>query len=158
MRAIFNSVSDMLVHYAPCPVLVVPYPLLDRERAALDKGPVVVGWDGSAGAATALQAAERLFADRTIRPVFVHDGDEPLAAAPLGLTTVPRVGLPAEHGRAIALSLAGQAGAEHAALIVVGSVGRSALSEIMLGSVAMAALHHAHRPVLLVPHRYESER
>ncbi|MEV0895436.1 universal stress protein [Actinoplanes sp. NPDC049802] len=158
VRAIFGSVSDMVAHYAPCPVLAVPYPLLDVERAALDKGPVLIGWDGSAGAAAAHRVAERLFGTRTVVPAFVRDGDEPPGAAPEGLITLSRSGLPAEHGRAIALSLAAQARAEHAALIVVGSVGRSALSEIMLGSVAMATLHHAHRPVLLVPHRYDPAR
>ena len=38
-----------------------------------------------------------------------------------------------------------------AAVLVVGSRGRSAVQEILLGSVAMAVLHHAYRPVMVVP-------
>jgi len=36
-------------------------------------------------------------------------------------------------------------------MLVVGSRGRSAIREILLGSVAMATLHHAYRPVMVVP-------
>jgi hypothetical protein len=45
-RAVLGSVSDMVVHYTPRPVLVVPHPLLMAEHAALAAGPVVVGFDG----------------------------------------------------------------------------------------------------------------
>ncbi|WP_092197969.1 universal stress protein [Blastococcus tunisiensis] len=38
-----------------------------------------------------------------------------------------------------------------AAVIVVGWRGRSASRWLLLGSVAKATLHHAHRPVLVVP-------
>ena len=54
-------------------------------------------------------------------------------------------------GRAVADALAGYASTRSAALVVVGSRGRSATRELLLGSVAMATLHHAHRPVLVVP-------
>jgi nucleotide-binding universal stress UspA family protein len=50
VRAVLGSVSDMVVHYSPEPVLVVPHPLLSTEHAALADGPVVLGWDGSSGA------------------------------------------------------------------------------------------------------------
>jgi Universal stress protein family len=55
------------------------------------------------------------------------------------------------HGRAIAEALSAGARNRGAALIVVGSRGRSAVREILLGSVAMGTLHHAYRPVLVVP-------
>jgi nucleotide-binding universal stress UspA family protein len=152
-RAVFGSVSDMVVHYAPCPVLVVPYPLLEQDGANLGHGPIVVGWDGSAGARTATAAAARLFPDREIVPVFVRDGEEPAGQPADGLVTVQQQGSRREHGRTIAAALAGEARERRAALLVVGSLGRSALREILLGSVAMAALHHAFRPVLVVPHR-----
>src|SRR4051812_35848918 len=63
-RAVLGSVSDMVVHYTPRPVVVVPYPLLSAEYATLPSGPVVTGWDGSPGAQVALAAAERLFSGR----------------------------------------------------------------------------------------------
>ena len=59
-----------------------------------------------------------------------------------------------DHGtptRAIADALIAFASDHDAALLVVGSRGRSAIDEIVLGSVAVATLHHAHRPVLVVP-------
>jgi nucleotide-binding universal stress UspA family protein len=63
-KAFLGSVSDTVVHYASRPVLVVPHPLLIAERAAVTDGPVIVGWDGSAGAQAALAAAARLFPTR----------------------------------------------------------------------------------------------
>jgi nucleotide-binding universal stress UspA family protein len=37
-KALLGSVSDMVVHYTPTPVLVAPHPLLTAERAALADG------------------------------------------------------------------------------------------------------------------------
>ena len=42
-RAVLGSVSDMVAHYSPVPVLVVPHPLLADERESAATGPVVVG-------------------------------------------------------------------------------------------------------------------
>jgi len=66
------------------------------------------------------------------------------------VVVVPPVGL-AESARAVGDALSLCAKDRGAALIVVGSRGRSAARQILLGSVAMAVLHHAHRPVLVVP-------
>ncbi|MBO3749338.1 universal stress protein [Streptosporangiaceae bacterium NEAU-GS5] len=148
--AVLGSVSDMVVHYSPVPVLVSPHPLLIAEHAALAGGPAVVGWDGSDGARTALAAVERLLPHRDRLLVAVGDGtaDEPATAGR------ELVRLPAGRGasaRAVADVLIGHARERSAALVVVGSRGRSAIREILLGSVAMATLHHAHRPVLVVP-------
>jgi nucleotide-binding universal stress UspA family protein len=151
-HAILGSVSDMVVHYTPRPVLVVPHPLLTAEHAALAEGPVVVGLDGSAGAQEALATAARLFPDRRRLPVSVEDGHAPSDSASADATTV-RIPMPGGHagtGRAVAAGLAEYASREAAAVLVVGSRGRSAVREILLGSVAMATLHHAHRPVLVV--------
>ncbi|MEU7869993.1 universal stress protein [Dactylosporangium sp. NPDC049140] len=149
-RAVLGSVSDMAVHYSPKPVMVSPHPLLTAECAALSAGPVVIGWDGSAGARTALAAAERLFPSREPLVVSVGDGvtDQPALAQV--------VHLPADHkygrtARSVADALAMYADRRGAALIVVGSRGRSAVQEIVLGSVAMATLHRAYRPVMVVP-------
>ncbi|WP_203790672.1 universal stress protein [Paractinoplanes rishiriensis] len=153
-RAVLGSVSDIVVHYAPAPVLVIPHPLLTAERAALAGGPIVVGWDGSVGSRRALAAAEHLFGVRKIVLATVT-GDGPTEPAPSGYDSVtrePRHRYPA-GGRAVAEALCATAAEQRAAAVVVGSRGRSAAREILLGSVAMAALHHVPRPVVVVPLR-----
>ncbi|GAA0505073.1 universal stress protein [Paractinoplanes deccanensis] len=149
-RAVLGSVSDMAVHYAPRPTLVVPHPLFLAERGALGDGPIVVGWDGSPGARLALAAAEGLFGGRRIVPVAVHDG-VPLPDVP---QRYPLVAIEGPSGRAAAEALLRQAADLRAAAVVVGSRGRSAIREILVGSVAMATLHHAARPVVVAPHRF----
>ncbi|GGQ84578.1 universal stress protein [Couchioplanes caeruleus subsp. azureus] len=153
-RAVLGSVSDMVVHYAQRPVLVVPHPLLAAESAALAAGPVVTGWDGSAYAEAALAAAGALFGDREIEPVAVDErpgGD--LEAGGRAVTVLQHDGMLPRSHRAVAAMLSAHARTRHAAVLAVGSRGRSAVEEILLGSVAMATLHHAHRPVLIV-HRH----
>ncbi|GID32520.1 universal stress protein [Paractinoplanes brasiliensis] len=145
-KAVLGSVSDMVVHYSPAPVLVLPHPLLIDEYEALADGPVVIGWDDSDGARSALAAVERLFPKR--EKVLVAVGD----SADSEDRDVVR--LPAGRGasaRAVAEVLAGDARERRAAVVAVGSRGRSMIREILLGSVAMATLHRAHRPVLVVP-------
>ncbi|UXA19392.1 universal stress protein [Mycobacterium sp. SMC-4] len=156
-KAVLGSVSDMVAHYSELPVIVVRYPMLAAEYAALPDGPVVVGWDGSAGAEKAFAAATQLFPERTVLLVSV-DGDD---------VSPPSVDLPvagdrevvvltAERGRgfagrAISNALVAVATDHNAAVVVVGSRGRSAAREILLGSVAMGTLHQSHRPVMVVP-------
>lgn len=153
-RAVLGSVSDMTVHYAPRPVLVLPNPLLTTEWSALADGPILVGWDGSAGAHRALGAAEELFGARRIELVAVHDGAPPQPApADREVVVVQRADGHVAGGRAVAEALGERAAEQRAAAVVVGSRGRTALREILLGSVAMATLHHTARPVLVVPHR-----
>jgi nucleotide-binding universal stress UspA family protein len=156
-RAVLGSVSDMVVHYTPRPVLVVPYPLLSAEYDCLDTGPVLVGVDGSAGAQTAVATAGRLFPSRSLLLVTV-DGDQAVADSAglphAGDAAVTRLRVPGghgAHGRVVAGALSGCARSRRAAALVVGSRGRSAVEEILLGSVAMATLHHVHRPVLVAP-------
>jgi nucleotide-binding universal stress UspA family protein len=156
-QAVLGSVSDMVVHYSTRPVLVLPHPLLSDEYDALAGGPVLVGYDGSAGAQTALDVAARLFPTRGLLVATVDDDqttrDE--ADAPrAGEAAVTRLRVPAGRGgrgRSVAGALAGCARDHAAAVLVVGSRGRSAVEEILLGSVAMATLHHAYRPVLVAP-------
>jgi nucleotide-binding universal stress UspA family protein len=156
VRAALGSTSDSVVNYSPVPVLVVPRPMLLEEREAAASGPVLVGHDGSDGARTALDTAASLFAGRDM--VVATVADEPVrkdeldqAGAP-GVETVrlEAVGV-RDSARAIADALARCAAERGAALIAVGSRGRSPVREILLGSVAIAVLHHAHRPVLVVP-------
>jgi nucleotide-binding universal stress UspA family protein len=146
----------MAVHYATRPVLVVPYPLLTAEYADLANGPVLVGFDGSDAAGMALAAAGRLFPTRDQLLVVIDDGDVPTDLTPpqTGNRPTTHLRLPSErgtHGRGVASALARCARDQAAAVVVVGSRGRSAVREILLGSVAMATLHHAYRPVLVVP-------
>ncbi|WP_019875303.1 universal stress protein [Sporichthya polymorpha] len=155
-RAALGSVSDAVVHHSTSPVLVVPYPLMIAEYEALAAGPVVVGWDGSAGAAAALSGAAALFPDRDLICTAVGAEDEPLdlekADVPgRDLTRERRVRRRSVLARGVAAELTASARDHRASVLVVGSRGRSAVSEILLGSVAMATAHHAHRPVLVVP-------
>ena len=161
MRAVLGSVSDFVVYHSPAPVLVVPHPLLADEREAAAAGPVVAGHDGSSGAQRALATAGSLFAGREL--VVATAGmsavdSELLAEAGAGAAEAVRLdprGV-AQNARAVAEALAACAVERGAAVIVVGSRGQSAHRSILLGSVALAALHHAHRPVLVVPdpHRF----
>lgn len=152
--AILGSVSELVVHHSANPVLVVPHPLLAAEYDALADGPVLVGWDGSAGAETAFTAAEQLFPQRDVLLVCVDEGGS--AAAPADPQGGNREVLHLKsghgsHARATSDALIACAGERNAAVMVMGSRGRSAVREILLGSVVRATLHNAHRPVMVVP-------
>lgn len=158
VRAVLGSVSDAIVHYSPKPVLVAAHPMLSTDHAALADGPIVIGWDASPGAAAALASAEQLMPDRRLLLVNVHDDTTSDATADPPTTSSGRVLTLGRIARgqgtatqAVAGALVAFAQNHKAALLVVGSRGRSAVEEILLGSVAMATLHHAHRPVLVVP-------
>ncbi len=151
-QALLGSVSDMVVHYSDRPVLVVRHPMLSAEFDALPDGPVVLGWDGSAGSHTALAAARRLLPGRRFVAVSVGEdteaGDVPVDGA-VEFRTVDRGrGFGKRSVAGAVIDAATDAGA---ALIVVGSRGQSAAREIMLGSVAKGTLHQSHRPVMVVP-------
>jgi nucleotide-binding universal stress UspA family protein len=153
VRAALGSVSDLVVHVSPVPVLVVPYPLTTAEWAAAETGPVMVGTDGSDGADRAVAAAAALFPGREQLLVAVAEpGDGPGPTAPEGaeLLSVPCSGRPGS-ARATAATLAEVAADRAAAVVVVGSRGRSASRELLIGSVPRTLLHCAHRPVLVVP-------
>ncbi|PQE00614.1 universal stress protein [Mycobacterium sp. EPG1] len=153
-EALLGSVSDMVVHYATVPVLVVPNPLLADEAAALAAGPVVVGYDGSPGADAAVDRVRRLFPSREVILVAVRDegADIPVSPAATDLELV-RLDEPAGLGRwrerAVADALIDYAGSRGAAVLAVGSRGRSLPREVLLGSVAVAAVHRSQRPVLV---------
>lgn len=154
--AVLGSVSDMVVHYSARPVLVVPNPLLSPEFDSLAAGPVVVGWDGSAGSQAALAAARRIYAGREIVAISVDDGDDGAdvsAPAVDGVTHAHVRPTGGRRDRGVAAAMAAAADDHGAAVIVVGSRGRSAARKIILGSVAMSTLHHSHRPVMVVPNQ-----
>jgi nucleotide-binding universal stress UspA family protein len=155
-EAVLGSVSDLVVHYSVRPVLVVPHPLLTAEYEALADGPVLVGWDGSEGAQTALTATIRLFPKRDVMVVSVDEGDGAPRVAPSVADGREVLTLRVDSGHGFAShatsdALITCANERNAAVLVVGSRGRSAAREILLGSVAMTTVHHAHRPVMVVP-------
>jgi nucleotide-binding universal stress UspA family protein len=153
VRGALGSVSDLVVHVSPVPVLVVPYPLTTAEWGAAASGPVMVGTDGSPGAQAAVATAAELFPGRTQVLVAVAEpGHGPGPTAPDGaeLLHVPCSGRPGS-ARATAATLAEVAAERGAAVVVVGSRGRSVSRELLVGSVPRALLHCAHRPVLVVP-------
>lgn len=152
--AVLGSVSDLVVHYATVPVLVVPNPLLITEFEALREGPVVVGYDGSDGAEKALDSARRLFPGRRLLLAAVRDGDEDVPVGPAARDAellslrMPKLAGPASR---VAADLLVECADQHdAAVLVVGSRGRSTIREVLLGSVARGAVHRTHRPVLVV--------
>lgn len=152
MRAM-GSVSELVVHVSPIPVLVVPYPLTTVEWTAAESGPVVVGTDGSPHAARALAAATTLFPHR--RRLLVAVEEQGASASPVEgteLVTVRCSGRPGKP-RATASTLADEAARRGAAVLVVGSRGRGGTRETLVGHVTRALLHCAHRPVLVVPSR-----
>ena len=161
-KALLGSVSDLVVHYCDRPMVVVPHPMLEAEYAALPQGPVVVAWDGSPGAGRAFAAAARLFPARELLLVSVDadtDATPPAVDTDvLGNREVTRLDVDRGHGlfgRGVADALINCARERDGAVIVVGSRGRSLAREILLGSVAMATLHHADRPVMVVPGDWE---
>jgi nucleotide-binding universal stress UspA family protein len=157
-KAVLGSVSDTVVHYAARPVLVVAHPLLMAERADAIDGPIIVGWDGSAGAQAALAAATRLFPARTLELAGVDQGDRnPPPVSGQEVISLEAQGRHATAARTVAETLSEHARRRQAALLVVGSRGRSTVRETLLGSVAVSTLHQAHRPVLVVPQATSSD-
>jgi nucleotide-binding universal stress UspA family protein len=155
MRASMGSVSELVVHVSPVPVLVVPHPLTTVEWAAAASGPVVVGTDGSDHAQRALTAATTLFPHRKRLLLAVEEqanSPAPTAAEGTELVTVRCSGR-AGRPRATASTLADEAARRRAAVLVVGSRGRGGARDTLVGHVARALLHCAHRPVLVVPTR-----
>jgi nucleotide-binding universal stress UspA family protein len=149
-HALLGGVAEAVVHHAYRPTLVVPWPLLSAEYDALPDGPVVVGWDDSAGANTALATARRLLGDRDMLVAVVGDetAEEPAAADRQETVRVRRSGSSAKATAGALLALAER---RKAAAVVVGSRGRSTARKLLLGSVASATVHAAHRAVLVAP-------
>lgn len=151
-----GRVVDAVVRLTDRPVLVV------REDApdAAPEAPLVIGYDGSRQARHAIAVAAGLFPGRPA--LVVHAGH--LDIADEGAQLALAEGL---RGEAVKVSQALQdvvrpegaawhrlsavADEQDAAAIVVGSRGTSALRRFALGSVTSGLLHHARRPVLVVP-------
>ena len=142
--------------------------------------PILLCYDGSPGAARAIEKAGALFPGQTAivlhvwSPIAlvlsryggmaspaVFDDEEIRGAASLiadaGATAATAAGLIATGDVAetsyegTAHEILAAADRHDAALIVLGARGLSAFKSLLLGSVSHSVAQHAHRPVLIVP-------
>ena len=113
------------------PLIVATIWEITYEPVGLPFGPVVADLD-TLGREKALEIAERAAAEARDAGVEAE--------------TVVRRGVPAHELGQIAES-------RDAQLIVLGSHGWGAVRRLLFGSVSTAVLHHATRPVLVVPSR-----
>ncbi len=165
---LLGSVSRQLVEHAPCPVTIVRH-----EPAVPDDGVahVLVGIDGSRGAARALafagELARAIGAELTVASavspsdLVQADHEEPHTGLdehrkriwewtePLRESGIEhQVAVVDGDARTALLDLAGQRGAD---LLVVGSRGLGPVGKLLLGSVASSLVKHARLPVTVVP-------
>jgi nucleotide-binding universal stress UspA family protein len=146
--------------------------------STLANAPVLLGYDGSAEAQRAIEYAAGLFHDRPA--VVLNVWSLAPVATSFGMISIPpsevdaheqSARATAENGAAIARAAGLEARpqiaegtiegvwrtilqvADHlgASAIVVGSRGLTGVRSIVLGSVSSGVVHHAHRPVLVVP-------
>jgi nucleotide-binding universal stress UspA family protein len=169
---LLGSVSHALSHHAPAPLVIVP----GVKAGAPDsppKGRVVVGVDGSPGAAAALTWAAReaylrgailevIVAWSTSKAVFPtrFSMRAPLeqemqqlaqeildrALGELGDPGVPIEGKVLRGGASTVLINRSR----EADLLVVGTRGLNRAKEALLGSVSHACTHHAHAPIAII--------
>ncbi|MFJ4747183.1 universal stress protein [Streptomyces albogriseolus] len=168
---LIGSTAVHLAAHGRCPVLVV------REGGD-EKGPVVVGVDGSAAGERAIEFA---FAEASLRgaplraihawtlwnapPSELHEGADTYVAMPEGVAEAEErlvsEALAGCRERYPGVSVESRAlrgqtrealieASRSARLLVVGARGRGGFAGLMLGSVSQAVLHHAHCPVALV--------
>lgn len=169
---LLGSVTAALATHARCPLVVVP--TVDTDPA---DGPVVVGVDGSANSAPAVEAA---FTEASLRGaplVAVHAwSDVDFDTLPAAVEEIPWPGLAENEEATLAESLAGWQerfpdvdvrrvvvrdraveqllDQSHAAqLVVVGSHGRGGFRGMLLGSTSRALLHRIERPLMIVRER-----
>lgn len=163
-----GSTGLQLATHAPGPVVVV------RGEADTDRGPVLLGVDGSPGAEPAIALAFRAAAERGCRLLAVRAYQIPV---PKWREPVDPLDFDLERLQAVEhVSLRGaiapwrdkhpEVSAEtvlkcgdpaevlvtmsaQARLVVVGTRGHGGLTGLLLGSVGQKLLHHAHCPVLI---------
>ncbi|MFD6229437.1 universal stress protein [Streptomyces sp. NPDC060232] len=166
-----GSTAVHLVAHGRCPVLVV------REQQRAD-GPVVLGVDGSAAGAPAVDFAFATAERRKAPLVALHawttwNAPMPAPQQPSAPYANPPGALAEEEEALLSEALAGYRArypgvvVEHrvvhgptrealidasrsAQLMVVGARGRGGFAGLLLGSASQALLHHAHCPVAVV--------
>jgi len=170
---LIGSVAVQLAAHAACPVLVV------RGRPN-PTGDVLIGVDGSPAAEAAIGAAFEEATLRGARLTALHVWSHPRSTGPGDM--LPLVydvaEVEAEEARVLAEALAGWRDkypdlpvhrelrrayirsalideTARSQLVVVGSRGRGGFTGLLLGSVSQAMLHHAHCPVMVVPHGWQ---
>jgi nucleotide-binding universal stress UspA family protein len=131
--------AGLLMPGSQATVLVIWETMVETmtRSGALGMGMAMVGSYGDDGADAAIEKAAR--------DTAAH-GVERAAAA--GLVAQPRL---ANRDGDIAGVILGVAAGVDADVIVLGTRGLSGVKSLMLGSVSHAVLHHADRPVLVVP-------
>jgi nucleotide-binding universal stress UspA family protein len=140
-----GSVSHQILSKAPCPILCLPGGL---PRFSLRN--VVVAWDGSPAARSALTVAGRLSRVHGAKLVAIHvvrNGAEPERS---GLPTRISLAEVREGPGGVADALNEAAHAARADLVVMGSHGRGDLAAMVLGSVTHRLLAISERPILVV--------
>jgi nucleotide-binding universal stress UspA family protein len=176
-RALLGSVSTAVVHHAHVPVLVVP----EAAGEPRPDGPLLLCYDGSTDSERAIEQAARLRSRQAVvvhlweswaahAPALEGVSvPTPSVAAELDEIAVERSARLAADGAEMAAAagfaaesrsgsavgplwrgLLDVAADIDAAAVVVGSRGMSGISAV-LGSVSNGVLHHADRPVLVVP-------
>jgi len=174
-RVVIGGVAERLLHGSPCPVVVAPRGLAEREPVRL--GTVCVGFDGRAEGWTALQrgaqiagaAGGRLRVAMVVppltgtptMPVFPPEiVEERLKAAQIELDHAVRsVAKRLEPAAMLLRGNPAQQLADEASvavdLLVVGSRGYGPLQRVLLGSVSTSLMHDAPCPVMVVPRTAE---
>lgn len=174
-RLLLGSVSEHCLHHALCPVAVIRSGAGSASEFAAR---VVVGVDGSEGSRAALAWAVDEAAARGVELEAVHAWQYPpadervlaeldsrvfeqAAATSLerDLASVPQDRLAQPVIRSTVCDGAGHAlvaASEGAGVAVVGSRGHGGFTGLLLGSVSQQLAHHAHCPVVIVPHNDEA--
>jgi nucleotide-binding universal stress UspA family protein len=175
-RAVMGSVSDSVVRYAHCPVLVV------RDGSGGDRapgGPIVLGLDGSEESKLAVGAAAEISAatGSPVHPIYVvpaerqlyghHSYSEDVKKSLMEeARTEARRFLDEQAagvrsaGGAVAQTYLGTGRPDEeivelaeeigAGMVVVGSRGLGGVRRALMGSVSQSVVRHAHCPVLVV--------
>jgi len=174
---LLGSTSSQVAAHAHGPVVVVRPPITDEAAVgepAAGAGPVLVGVDGSAEAAAALDFAVEEALSRQVPMLLLHaywtplhpetrDADhEGVAAAQKLLEETAaqvREGRPELDVQTRAVHTTGVEqtmidASREAGLTVVGCRGRGGFTGVLLGSVSRALTHHAYGPVAVV-HKHD---
>ena len=160
-----GSVGAHCANEMPCPVALIPP---SWEPGVPDKGTIVLGVDGSPGAAEAVRWADRWApqdASLTIasawNPPISYDmvgmqADEDVFKSACEQTVSEAATLVDQHRvttdcvRGDARSVLPEA-ARHADMLVIGARGHRGLERLLIGSVASTIVHHLSVPTVLVP-------